>query len=199
MADQKTISVYDEQTEKYLSIVKGDEPDEALKLFLEHMQPGASVLDLGCGPAQHSSIMIKWGFNVVAVDASEEMVKLANKTYGIDARVATFADIPSLGKFDGIWANFSLLHATRDDFKRHLFELHDILNEDGLLHIGTKLGEGEYRDKIGRFYTYCTESELSGLLEGAGFASIGQTTGEEPGLSGEISPWITVLSRKINH
>ena len=58
-----------------------------------------------------------------------------------------------------------------------------------------KLGEGEQRDKIGRFYAYYSQDELSDLLGAADFKVIDFTLGEGGGLSGEVTPWITILAR----
>ena len=52
--------------------------------------------------------------------------------------------------YDGIWANFSLLHAPRAAFPLHLMALKRAIKPGGLLHLGMKLGEGEGRDGLGR-------------------------------------------------
>jgi len=59
-----------------------------------------------------------------------------------------------------VWANFSLLHATAEEFPTILKAIHTALKPDGALHLGMKTGEGARRDDIGRFYTFYTESQL---------------------------------------
>ncbi len=196
MADKETISIYDNQVEAYMQLCDTAAPGPELRKFLAQTPKGAHVLDFGCGPAHHAALMREHGLNVDPVDASEKMVKSANLTYNINARVATFNELEQTGVYDGVWANFSLLHVTRSDFPRHLRQIHNALKDDGIFHIAMKTGKGEERDKIGRFYTYYTESELLDLLEKAGFQYLDQLTGEDAGLSGEIAPWITVLSKK---
>jgi hypothetical protein len=59
-----------------------------------------------------------------------------------------------------------------------------------------KLGEGERRDRMGRFYVHYTEDELTVTLVDAGFDILDSTKGEGKGFAGDVSPWITILSRK---
>ena len=61
-----------------------------------------------------------------------------------------------------------------------------------------KLGTGEARDRIGRFYAYYSEPELTKLLASAGFNVIHKTTGEGSGLSGEIDPYILIQAKRTN-
>jgi SAM-dependent methyltransferase len=193
VTDEKTITVYDDQVEKYANLVSAEKPGAILQAFMNKIPKGGLVLDLGCGPGNSAVQMIKHGLRVDAVDASREMVAYANKTYNLNARQATFDDLDDIEKYHGIWANFSLLHAPIEDFPKYLNAIHKALLPEGIFHIGMKLGDGMHRDSIGRMYSYYTEDELSEHLTNAGFKILDKTFGEEPGLSGEIAPWMTVL------
>ena len=57
------------------------------------MKKQGLVLDLGCGPGKASALMQKSGLRVDPIDASKEMVKLANNLYDLKARQAEFSDI----------------------------------------------------------------------------------------------------------
>jgi SAM-dependent methyltransferase len=148
------------------------------------------VLDLGCGPANASAFMREAGLVPDPVDASAGMVRLANERYGIGARLATFDDIGGVAEYDGVWANFSLLHAARGDLPRYIAALHRALKPGGIFHIGMKTGTGEARDGIDRLYTYVGRDELTGLLTDAGFTVTDTTEGTEVGLAGTNDPFI---------
>lgn len=193
VTDEKTITVYDDQVEKYANLVSSKKPGAILQAFMNKITKGGLVLDFGCGPGNSAVQMVKHGLRVDAVDASREMITYANKTYNLNARQATFDALDDINKYDGIWANFSLLHAPIEDFPRYLDAINTALLPEGVFHIGMKLGDGMHRDSIGRMYSYYTEEQLTQHLTNAGFNIIGKTNGEEPGLSGEIAPWITVL------
>jgi SAM-dependent methyltransferase len=69
------------------------------------LQPGQSVLDVGCGPGRHSLELARRGIAVVGVDASEEFVALAREAAeaeGLDAhfRVSDVRELASDGEYD---------------------------------------------------------------------------------------------------
>ena len=196
MIDDETISAYNTQVEAYADLTRSTSTDPLLVAFMTHVVPGGHILDLGCGPANAAAEMREHNFEVDAVDASPEMVRLANKTHDIGARLATFDDIDGYDTYDGIWANFSLLHAPVEDFPRHLNALYRALKPGGHFHIGMKLGTGSARDKLGRHYSYYSQSELSDLLNTAGFVVVTASTGEDLGLAGDIEPWIALRAHK---
>ena len=124
------------------------------------------------------------------------MIALANETHEIGARLGTFDDIDAEDFYDGIWANFSLLHAPRADLPRHLAALYRALKPGGIFHIGMKTGEGSARDGIDRLYTYVTIAELDALLATAGFEIVDTREGTERGLAGTIDPFVIMRARK---
>lgn len=193
-ADKKTLSIYAAKAEDYLEMVRKEAKSHILKTFIGGLPKGAHVLDLGCGPGVSAAVMAEAGMTVDATDAVPEMVAMADAHPGVCARVARFEDIDGTDLYDGIWANFSLLHAPKADMPAHLARLRTALKPGGLFHIGLKTGTGEHRDKIGRFYAYYTEDELSDLLKDAGFTPFSSVTGSEPGLSGEDAPWVCMAA-----
>lgn len=196
MSDDETIGVYDKHVQDYAELVIQDEADPILTSFIKRIPKNGYVLDLGCGPANASVIMRDHGLRVDPVDASEEMVKLANETHAIKARRALFSDLNTEEIYDGIWANFSLLHAPIEDFPDHLTAIYNAIIPGGIFHIALKLGSGMKRDKMGRMYSYYSEDELSSHLTNAGFSILEKTNGEGKGLAGDVSAWIAILSKR---
>ena len=196
-ADAETIAVYDERVKEYAEVFVRTELDPDLVRFMKHLVAGGHVLDLGCGPGQASAVMRDHGFRVDPVDASPGMVKLANETHDIHARLATFDDLDALETYDGVWANFSLLHARREQVPLHVSAIHRALKPEGIFHIGMKTGEGERRDHLGRRYSFFSEAALRGMLEASGFTVLAASTGRDKGLAGSVDPWVTLLSRRI--
>lgn len=197
MSDTETIGVYDHKAKEYAEITRRERPDPQLLEFLEAAPVGGPLLDLGSGPGAASAVMASKGRDVIAWDPSQGMIDLAAAQPGVKAKLAGFEDLASLTpkSFAGVWANFSLLHARRSDVPRYLGDIAKALQPKGIFHIGVKLGEGEERDSLGRFYTYFTEAELRGLLSRSGLTPFKITFGEDRGLAGPIEPWIAILSR----
>lgn len=194
MTDNETISAYDSQVDNYVEIIQQQAVDNILLRFIARLKPNDYVLDLGCGPAMASATMREHGLRVDPTDASEEMVKLANKTFSIGARQAVFDDINVSDVYDGIWANFSLLHASAEDLPRILNALHQALKPNGILHLGMKIGQGAKRDKFDRYYCYYSQEDLRDYLSKADFVVSDVELGEALGLAGNMEPWIALTS-----
>jgi len=80
-------------------------------------QPGESLLDIGCGNGVASHRLAQAGAHVVAVDFSEEMVRVAKERHGshhVEYRVVDATDIDALRalgreRFDGALCNMALM------------------------------------------------------------------------------------------
>lgn len=194
MSDTETINVYDTRAADYARENDTADNNPQLTAFIAACPAGGKVLDLGCGPGAAAKRMADSGLSVDASDASAEMIALAAKHPGVTARQATFDQIRGTAIYDGIWANFSLLHAPRAAFPDHLAALNTALKPNGIFYIGMKLGTDETRDTIGRLYTYYTADGLNDQLEQAGFTVLTQTFGESIGLDGVMADWISVAA-----
>lgn len=87
---------------------------DVIDAFLDRLNPGASVLELGAGAGQAAAYVAEKGYPVTAMDLSPANVELA-RLRGIDARVGDFTDSAfHIGEFDGLLAMNSLLHVKKD-------------------------------------------------------------------------------------
>ncbi len=197
MTDRQTLNVYDARAGDYVTCFgKDDQPDAQLQHFLDLLPDGAHLLDLGCGPGRSAALMAAAGHYVTATDASAEMVTLARRNPGVTVRQESFDDLSGSDIYDGIWANFSLLHASRGDLPRYLATIARALKPAGVCHVGMKTGRGTRRDKLGRRYTYVSDTELTGMLTAVGLLPLARWTGSDAGLSGDVEPWIVIQARK---
>lgn len=195
MADDKTLAAYTAKASDYAALDFSEGEKRALTDFLGRIPKGGAILDLGCGPGFHAARMVAEGFAVSAIDATPAFVDAA-RDKGVNARLGQFDDLTEAAAYDGVWASFSLLHAPKADFPRHLGAIHRALKPAGTLYLGLKLGTGEHRDSLGRFYAYYEEPELRGLLHDAGFTGIEATTGEGAGLAGTVDRFILLTARR---
>lgn len=194
--DRRTIATYDAKSADYADLVAADAPDKTLRSFMDLIPKGGSVLDLGCGPGTASAHMQRAGLVPDPVDASTAMIAIAREKFGLNARLGRFGDIDGAEVYDGIWANFSLLHARRSDLRGHIAALFRATKQGGTIHIGMKTGTGEARDKIDRLYAYVTVEELDRLLTDAGYRVTFVKEGKEAGLAGTVDPFVIMRGRK---
>ncbi|GGE49183.1 class I SAM-dependent methyltransferase [Actibacterium pelagium] len=199
MTDRKTLDVYAGQAGRYAQkfATDTDKPKPTFDKFIRYIPEGGHVLDWGCGPGHWAARFAKAGFTVEATDASPEMAALARDKFGVEVRIEPFAALSAENQFDAIWAHFSLLHAPRADFPGHLDQIARALKPEGHVLLGLKLGSGEQRDKLGRFYSFYEETELRSLLADAGLKILHSHTGSEVGLSGEVSSFIIIIAQAV--
>lgn len=196
MSDKETLNVYDAKAQDYAELTSNDAHSIDLNAFLGHVTAGGRVLDFGCGPGHMAVQMAQAGFEVEASDASSEMVKLANAYENVSARCETFDALDLQDYYDGIFANFSLLHAPRDAVAGHIEQIVCALKSDGIFHIAMKAGSGEKRDKIGRRYCYFSGAELEDMLVSNGLSIVHRNEGCDKGLDGAMADWVSLQGRK---
>ena len=81
--------------------------------LLPYLTPGATVLDVGCGPGTITADMGSLGVEVIGIDAAADVVEKA-RALGVDARVgdAYNLDFPD-DSFDVVHAHQTLQHLAR--------------------------------------------------------------------------------------
>ena len=93
---------------------------------------GSKILDLGCGAGFGMQILKEEGYNVIGIDISDEMVKMA-KERGFDARLADARDLPFKDKcFDGILSISTLQWLDKKDLQKVACEIHRVLKPNGI-------------------------------------------------------------------
>lgn len=187
-----TLRIYDARAKDYAA--RNEKLYELVdaEAFAAALPAGSAVLDLGCGPGQYAAWFAAQGFDVTAWDGSTAMIDLASQHAGVTARQARFEELSDTATYDGIWANFSLLHLPRAELPDVLTRIHRALKPEGRFHIGMKLGTGEGPDQIGRFYSYYSENELREFLGAAGFSVTSARHFSGKGLDGTAGAYITL-------
>lgn len=194
MTDEQTIAWYDEAAAAYAG--RFPRPTTDLAAFMARLPPGGAVLDLGCGGGRATAALVEAGFDTTGLDASAGLLEVARAAAPAARFIeGDFTALDAVAAYDGIWANFSLLHAPRAEMPAHLGRVARALKPGGAFHLGLILGEGAQRDRLGRFYTYYGASELPGLLRDAGFMLLDQTEGDSSSATGEAIRHIILLSR----
>ncbi len=198
-ADPETLDVYARLAEAYAERITRMEPDGDLRAFIASVRFGGLVLDWGCGPGNSAAMMAAADLRVEATDASPAMAALA-RDLGVKVTVEPFEALRQRPKFDGVWANFSLLHAPRDQVPGLIGLASGAMMPGGVLHLGMKTppedDAREGRDSLGRYFSYWPEADLADACRAAGLMPESGRHGAGPGLDGRVEPFVILRARK---
>ena len=119
----------------------------ATQWVVDRLAPGARVLDVGCGTGLPTAGMLaESGIDVVGIDVSTEMLRLARRNVPAARFVAM--DVleldDTLGRFDAVVAFFSLLMLRRTDIPQVLRRVRSVLRPGGVVAIGMVEGDFDY-------------------------------------------------------
>mgnify|MGYP003385732285 CR=1 FL=1 len=156
---------YDDNAQSFYDSTVNVDMEGLYSKFLPIVGDKGKILDLGCGSGRDAKHFIDLGYEVDAIDASKEMVRLASIKSGLEVRHMTFEQFMPAFKYDGIWACASLLHVEPNDLKKLFARISKWLNTSGVLYVSFKYGDG-VRAKDGRTFTDMDERLLKGFLHG---------------------------------
>lgn len=99
--------------------------------FLDVLTPSQKVLDLCCGNGYDASNYLAKGFKVSAIDASEQLIEIAQKNYsGIDFKVGFAESLPyENNSFDAVVSKYAIM--TSADMNPSFNEAHRVLKSGG--------------------------------------------------------------------
>ncbi|MBV7517338.1 bifunctional 2-polyprenyl-6-hydroxyphenol methylase/3-demethylubiquinol 3-O-methyltransferase UbiG [Ensifer sp. ENS12] len=169
-------------------------PTARLDAFMRKLPPGAAVLDLGCGGGHDSLAMLGHGLDVTACDGSAELAREAEHRIDRKVEVVRFQEIDWQERFDGIWAEASLLHVPRAELADVLARIRQALRPGGFLQASFKAGKVEGHDRFGRYYNYPSAEWLRDRFEDAGWSDIQMREADGGGYDGEPTRWLHVAA-----
>jgi len=164
--DDDTLQFYRRNAEAYADWAKA--PSLRLKGFLALLPPEGSILELGCGAGNHSADMLAAGFKLRATDGSPEMAEIASRKLDHPVETMLFDELNENEAYDGVWASACLLHVPRDELAGILQRIRRALKPEGIFYASFKVGEGDGRDNLGRYYNYPSPEWLQATYAAAG-------------------------------
>lgn len=140
--------------------------------FARSLAPGSRVLDAGCGPGRDLARFAAAGHDPVGLELNAAFVERARRHAPVvhgDLRdvAALFAD----ERFDGVWADASLVHLERGAAARAIYDLAALLEPGGRLFVSVRsTGEDGWVDEPDgrRWYSVWSADELADAVVAAG-------------------------------
>lgn len=165
--------------------------------FVARLEPGALILELGCGDGRDGARMESLGFRVDATDGTPAMAQLAAEKLGRPARVMQFGELEAIAEYDAVWAHASVHHQPFAGLGDVLDRIARALKPGGVFFANYKLGTGEHRDALGRLYNFPPREQLLGLykeIPGWTFAAIEDY--RDSGMDKVMRDWIAITMQK---
>jgi SAM-dependent methyltransferase len=195
-ADAETLNFYGREAERYCQRT-GFSPSAGLPRFLARLKSGASILELGCGSGRDTLEMLRQGYNVTPTDGSPEMALQAENRLQHPVLVLEFGEIEGEARFDAVWACACLLHVPLSGLGEVLSRIYAVLNSPGVLFASFKEGDGEGRDRLGRYYNYPSLATLREIFEQAApWVSLEIECGSGTGYDGASITWLNCTAGK---
>ena len=197
MADiDKTLKYYNENAQSFASGTVSVKFTEVQDKFLEKLNPDAYILDFGCGAGRDTKYFLSRGYQVDAVDGSEQLCRIASEYTGIKVRQMLFQELDEKEKYDGIWACASILHLPKKQLREVLKNMYAALKPDGWIYTSFKYGEYE-GNRNGRYFTDFTTDTFKDFIHDMHGLKI-----EEQWITGDVRPgrgeekWLNLLLQK---
>lgn len=164
MCDKKTVNYYDENSIDYFSTTVSIDMTSTYERFLRYVPIDGHIVDIGVGSGRDIAYFYKAGYCVDGIDPSIEMCRLASEYSGIDVENVSIQKWEPLCKYDGIWANASLVHLTKEDFTKFINDIHLYLKDNGIAYFSIKSGMVSERDLNGRLFLNLSEYEIDTIV-----------------------------------
>ncbi|WP_271078196.1 class I SAM-dependent methyltransferase [Aurantiacibacter sp. MUD61] len=195
MTDPATIDFYEKAAPRF-TLDPGQAPSRDLDAFLSLLEPGARILELGCGGGRDAARMLELGFEVDATDGVAAMVRKANERFDVGARLMRFDELKAEAEYDAIWAHACLLHVARAELPDILGRIHRALRPGGWHYASYKLGDGEGRCLLGRLHNFPDREWIVERYREADFTIAEERIWEGEGADGTVRDWIAITAHK---
>lgn len=159
----KTLDYYNKNVANYYKQTASVDFADTQNQFLHLLPKKALILDFGCGSGRDSLAFLKQGYNVEAIDGSEEMCKIASQITGISVRKMLFQELNENEKYDGIWACSSILHLTIEELRLVMNKMSDSLKPGGIIYTSFKYGSFE-GERNGRYFLDFKEDSFENFI-----------------------------------
>ena len=196
MKNDLTINYYNEKTQDFIDSTVNVDFTATQDKYINKLQTGCHILDVGCGSGRDSKYFNDKGFQVTAIDGSVELCKFASELTGLEVKHMYFQDLCDVEVYDAIWACSSILHLPYSDLKDVMLKMIVALKQDGIIYTSFKYGNFEGM-RNGRYFTDMDNAKFDGFI-----SQYPNITVEELWVTGDVRPersneqWLNVILRK---
>lgn len=160
----KTLDYYNENAEAFSKQTKNADMSMIYRRFLPYVPKNGKILDLGCGSGRDTKYFLSLGYDVDALDGSEELCRIASVYTGIVVKHLLFSELSETEKYDAVWACASLLHIKKEELNDVINKVIKSLKSEGILYMSFKEGEVS-GERNGRYFSNFIEDSMRSFLK----------------------------------
>ena len=189
---------YQKQYNAYCRKTFSIDPSSFLEPLQKHLEPGCSILDIGCGSGRDMLWLKNKGFSVSVFERSTGLAALARQSTGTnvtegDFETFDFSELPS----DAILFAGSLVHVPHEKLPRVFEQATAGLKPGGKVLLSLKQGEGKRTDELGRVFYYWQARDLEVLYKRLGYSTLEYSTQVSKVNAHDI--WLAYVLEKNEH
>lgn len=147
-----TINYYNKNASDFVSGTIDVDFTATQNKFLNQLPENARILDFGCGSGRDTKCFLERGYQVDAIDGSEELCRMASQYTGIPVKHMYFQELGVEDTYDGIWACSSILHLSKEELLPVMKKMAAALKRNGIIYTSFKCSEFE-GERNGRYFT----------------------------------------------
>ncbi len=195
----KTLEYYNQKASALTEQYESADVVHIHELLLQTFSSSTTVLEIGCGSGRDASFMDNQGYDVLAVDGSQQMIEIA-KVYHPELitklQVMNIPDEFSFAEasFDGIYSIATLMHLGEEELHKTFDKISSILKPEGKLLFSVSL---EREEDSQRYFNTMSKDEW--LSYGEQFnMTLEYNNISNDGLNRDNIVWLTCVLSKLN-
>ena len=146
------------------------DPSSFLEPLRKHLEPGCTILDIGCGSGRDMLWLKNNSFTVSGFERSAGLADLARQNTGSDVIKGDFEAFDFTTRpIDAILLAGSLVHVPHEKLPQVFGRVTAGLRPGGKVLITLKQGQGTGTDKLGSVFYYWQSNDLEALFKKFGF------------------------------
>ncbi|MBA2880205.1 SAM-dependent methyltransferase [Desulfosalsimonas propionicica] len=173
------------------------DPSPFLLPFAENLQPGAHVLDIGCGSGRDLLWLTKKGLQATGFESSNGLAALARQNSGCKVIIGDFEtyDFSTL-QADALLLSGALVHLPQNRlepvFKNILQSLR--ARTEATVYLSLKQGQGSFTDQQNRTFYLWQDKDIRQVFKNTGLKAIHFS--RTPSLLGTGEAWLGYVLKK---
>lgn len=191
-----TIDYYNYNAERYFADTVDVDMSECCDRFLEYINPGGLIIDIGAGSGRDMKYFLDRGYEVEGIDASKKMCELASNYTGIEVEWQSIETWVPEKKYNGIWANASLLHLKENIIEKFIISIADYLLDNGVIFMSFKSGIKTGTSNDGRYFTDFSGEKVRKMIEKNSLYSVREIWESSDMMQRYDFSWINIIVQK---